>query len=572
MTSTETPGTRGGAGTHSPTHSAHPGLRPDSRLTPDLAERYVRDGSWTPYSLVSLLTAAAERHPDRLAAVGYRDEDRGRGGEPQRLTYAQLADLSHRLACGLADLGVERGDAVAVMLPNRVEFAALIFAINQLGAVYTGIPAAYGEREVATILGRNRAKVLVVPVAFRSVRHIDMVRDLRSALPALQTVVVAGEAQPLRSGEVPFERLTTAPDRRFPQPDPAALCHLGFTSGTTGEPKGVMNTSQTLGFVLRQFVRHIGTDLLGDPAVNLVGSPVGHHTGFLWGVLLSAYLEGTAVYLDRWDPRWARQVIRDEKVTTMFGAPTFLQDLARDAAGDETETLRSVVIAGAPVPRTLPEEAGATLGCTVVPAWGMTEWGIGIAWQPRLGVEALRTDGVPVDGCEVRIAAADGSPLPDGSLGDLLIRGPGLFLGYFERPDAMREEFVDGWFRTGDTAIRRPDGTIILHGRSKDIIIRGGENIPVVEVESLLYEHPEIVEAAVVGVPDPRLGERACAVIVPRAGARPDLEQLCDFLLDRGLSRHFLPERVQTVDRLPKTASGKIRKIELRARLEESDA
>jgi len=345
---------------------------------------------------------------------------------------------------------------------------------------------------------------------------------------------------------------------------------VGFTSGTTGEPKGVLNTHQTLQAVLDNWVRHVGRDSLGDPLVNLIASPVGHHTGFLWGVLLTTYLQGTAVYLDRWVPDEGARVIREEESTKMFSAPTFLQDLLlTDLPHDAECSLRTVVLAGAPVPRSLPTVAGEMFGRFVCPAWGMTELGIGISCAPHLPAEALATDGVPVPGTEVSIVGTegDGQDVPPGAIGALRIRGAGLFLGYLDLPAATAEAIDrDGWLATGDTARRTEDGYMALEGRIKDIVIRGGENIPVAVVESLLFLHPDIVEASVAGVPDVRLGERACAVVVPSRGVTPTLDGVCRFLVEQGLSKHFLPDRLELVDELPKTPSGKIRKVELRGR------
>jgi len=540
----------------------HPGIRPDSRLTADLVLSYESSGAWRPAPLRALLSTAAAEQPDRIAAV---DRTSGTPGG-RRLSYAELDERAHRYACGLHRLGVRAGDFVAVMLPNQADFAALIFAINELGAVYSGIPVAYGEREVEVILRRTGARVVVVAERFGSNSPRALVQGLRGGLPSLEHVVVAGEA--VGEGTTALASLLDAPDVELPPVDARTLCHVGFTSGTTGEPKGVLNTHQTLLAVLENWVAHMGPGALGEPLTNLVASPVGHHTGFLWGVLLTTHLRGTAVYLDRWVPDQAVQVIREEGITTMFSAPTFLQDLLlTDLPDDATTPLRTMVLAGAPVPRTLPAVAGAAFDCYVCPAWGMTELGIGISCAPHLPAEAQTTDGVPVPGTDVSIVGPDGEEAPPGVVGALRIRGAGLFLGYLDLPAATAEAIdADGWFTTGDTARRSPEGHVLLEGRTKDIVIRGGENIPVTVVESLLFEHPDIVEASVVGLPDARLGERACAVVVPSGGASPTLAEVCDYLLAQGLSKHFLPERLELVDELPKTPSGKIRKVELRGR------
>ena len=541
--------------------------RPESRLTPELVEKYQAEGAWRDVALGTYLAEAAEATPGRLAAVSVDGQTGERIGS---VSYADMTTMADRLAGGLSRLGVVSGDAVCVMLPNRLEFGALIYALVRLGAVYSGIPVSYGQKDVAFIVQRTRAKVLVVSSGFRSTNHVDMVREMYPETPELEHVVVLGEDVPEEPGWLSFGELGAAePLEQPPEVDPGSLVHIGFTSGTTGEPKGVMNTHQTLDAVRRRWVEHVGEEALGTPAVNLIASPVGHHTGFLWGALLSASVCGTAVYLDRWKPQVAAEVIRREEVTLMFGAPTFLQDLMRlpELGPGTFPSLHMICIPGAPIPRKLIPKARETLGCFICPAWGMTEWGIGISGSPRLPQERVEaTDGVPIEGCEVRVMETPDKQAEPEQEGELQIRGAGLFVGYYERPEYTEEEIVDGWFKTGDQATVHEDGYVSLLGRTKDIIIRGGENIPVYELENSLYRHPVVVDAAVIGVPDERLGERACAVLVLEQDEHLSLDDVKKFLLDEGISKHFLPERLELIDALPKTSTGKVRKVELRQR------
>ena len=537
-----------------------------TRITPELRARYLSDGLWRDRPLHRYLADATERAPDRVAAVSV---DGDTGEVTDRRTYAELSDLTAGVAGGLRSLGVGTGDAVSVMVPNRLEFSAIIYAIHAIGAVYTGIPIGYGAKDAAFILRRSKAKVLIVPQAHRRTDYIAFGLEIRAAAPDLEHIVVLGDAPAGEAGWLPFTELAAAdPLRDRPAVDPGSLAQIGFTSGTTGEPKGVMNTHQTLDAVGRLWVEHVGVEML-EAAVDLIASPVGHHTGYIWGALLAANITGTAVYLDRWKPDVAARVMREHDVGLMVGAPTFLQDLVRvDGVGPESfPALRMIVLAGAPVPRTLIPRAREQLNSSILPAWGMTEYGIGISsasYLPQERVDA--TDGVPVRSCEVRVVDKDGVPGQRDEVGALQITGPGLFVGYYDRPDFTEQALVDGWFDTGDQAVMHEDGFVSLVGRSKDIIIRGGENIPVYEVENALFRHPAVVDVAVIGVPDERLGERTCAVLVGDGPDRPGFEELKAFCLEQGLSKHYLPERMEFIDALPKTASGKIKKFELRER------
>lgn len=542
-------------------------IRPDSRLTLDLLETYLSSGEWNAGTLDEYLWQAASTQPDSEALVSYEIET----GRRRSVTYSQYADQVERIALGLAQSGVQPGDCVAVMLPNCPEFAIVIFAIFRLGAVYSGIPTAYRGREVSFMLKRTGANTLIVPSVFRNRDYVEFVRDeLGELVDVDRVVVVAADDKEVPTGAkwLSWSRLKESGSDSLPEPpDPERLAHVGFTSGTTGEPKGVMNTHQTLDAVATRWIDFMGHGVVDRNTVNLVASPIGHHTGFLWGVLLTAKLAATAVLVDRWDPEASASIIEFEKVSTMFGAPAFLQDLMNLGKPASTwSSMRMVSIPGAPIPRGLVPQARSAMECDVIPAWGMTEYGIGISGAPHLERGRVEnTDGVPVPGCDVRIVDS-GVAVPPGIEGDLEIRGAGLFIGYLDRPDFTAEVFDgEGWFATGDRAVHDPDGFVSLVGRTKDIVIRGGENIPVVEVETLLYEHPAVRDVAIVGVPDERLGERACAFLVVETGCDvPGVNDIAEYLMEKGVSKHFLPEYVLTVDVLPRTVSGKVKKVALR--------
>lgn len=535
-----------------------------SVVTQAEAESRLQSGQWANVSLYKYLDDAAASYPDRIAAVSVDDA----GRTVQEMTYAELDLASRSIAAGLRSYGVRPRDVVTVMMTNSAEFLAVVYGVLRAGATYSGIPITYGPHEVEFMTKTTGTKLLIV-----SRRH--GARDVvASSVPAplreigAVTVVVAGEPV---SGTVTLDEMIRAADEFEEGPaDPLGIAQLAFTSGTTSEPKAVMNLHATLDVVIRGWASHVGTSSLGHPMRNLVMSPVGHSTGFFWGALFTVHLGGTAVFLEKWSPEIGAQVIRDAQITCMIGSPTFVIDLLGTSEVQEQKpnSLALIAIAGAPIPRPLMRAAENALGCTVIPAWGMTEFGIAVSGRPGLEELNRESDGVPFGSAEVSIRGTDGTEAPIGTEGELWLRGTGMFVGYYNKPGATRDGFdKDGWFSTGDMAKRGAAGSVTITGRSKDIIIRGGENIPVGSVESLIFKHPSVIEAAVVGYPDSRLGERACAFLRCTPGAKLTVAELGAFLVESGLAKRYCPERVIVVDDLPKTMSGKIRKVDLRERL-----
>jgi non-ribosomal peptide synthetase component E (peptide arylation enzyme) len=297
-----------------------------------------------------------------------------------------------------------------------------------------------------------------------------------------------------------------------------------------------------------------------------MASTLGHQTGYLYGFCLSLLLGATSVWMDMWSAAEAARLIAVERVTFTMGATPFLRDLTYAASGHDLHSLRLFISAGAPIPRALVQDARKRLGCAISAGWGMTENGLvtcnGLA-DPEDKV--FSTDGSPLPGMELRVTDPDGREVPAGTEGDLLVRGPAQFVGYFQRAAYTAEAHTaDGWFRTGDRATLDGDGYVSITGRSKDVIIRGGENIPVAEVENLLYTHPKIAGVAIVAMPDPRLVERACALVIPQAGQSITLAEISAFLETHQLARYKFPERLEIVSEFPMTPSGKIQKFRLR--------
>ena len=305
---------------------------------------------------------------------------------------------------------------------------------------------------------------------------------------------------------------------------------------------------------------------LGAEDVILMASPMAHQTGFMYGLMMPIMLRASAVLQDIWDPKKAVELIRGEGVTFTMASTPFLTDLAKGVAesGQGVPSLRTFLCAGAPIPGPLVENARKVLGAKIVSAWGMTENGaVTLIALDDDDERAFSTSGCPLPGVEIRVVGADEKNLPNGTEGRLLVRSCSNFGGYLRRPHLNNTDRQD-WFDTGDLAEIDDRGYVRITGRSKDVIIRGGENIPVVEIETLLYKHPAINQVAIVAYPDERLGERGCAVVVPKPGQAIDLTAMVDFLKSHKVALQYIPERLLMLQQMPATPSGKIQKFKLR--------
>ncbi|MFH1341439.1 MAG: AMP-binding protein [Pseudomonadota bacterium] len=514
-------------------------------------------GFWSDQTLLEVFSKNARNDPGRIAVVGYEDASNRRTA----LTYGELQQTADRIAANLLRLGVSPGEVVSYQLPNWWQFVALHLALLRIGAVTNPVMPIFRDREMEFMLTLAETRVLIVPRRFRDFDHAAMADRLKVKVPTLEQVVVIGSGD-----NRDFETVLNAPQKPL-EPTTATsadqVVQLLYTSGTTGEPKGVMHTSNTLLNSVRYFedrVRLIANDVV------LMASPMAHQTGFLVGLLLPLYLGGRVVLQDIWNPAKAVDIIETERVTMTMASTPFLADLTAEAERrpEALRSLRTFVSAGAPIPRVLVRQATQNLGAHIVSGWGMTENGLVTTTKLDDPPEKIfETDGCPSQGMEVRIVDGGGKVLPHDEEGRLQARGPGTFVGYLKRPHLYAVD-QDGWFETGDLARKDKDGYIRITGRTKDIVIRGGENVPVIEIEQLMYRHPAVQEVAIVGVPDERLGERACACVVLREGALLTLADLMAYMAENAVAKNYWPERIEVLDALPKTPSGKVQKFRLR--------
>ena len=519
-------------------------------------------GFWLDRTIDEYLVEAIARTPDKAAVIGYR-VDRP---TPARLSYAELGDKVARAAGALRRLGVGPGNVIAVQLPNWWEFVVVALAGGRLGAVVNPLMPIFRERELSYMLGFAEAKVLLVPKLFRGFDHEAMAEGMRAELPKLEHVIVVDG-----QGENGFERMllggsdrVEAPARLADsalQPDDTAV--VMFTSGTTGSPKGVMHTSNSLVACTNSLSGRFG---LTSDDVMLACSPLGHMTGYAAVMLLAVRLGATTVLQDVWQVKQGVAIMVEEGVTYTAVSTPFLADICDTVAAGapRPQRLCSFLCGGAPIPPVLIERAARELDLQVCSLWGMTESLSSTLTEPaRAAEKSSSTDGRALEGVDVQIVDFDGKPVPLGTTGRLMARGAQMFAGYYKRPDLSTFDAA-GWFDTGDLAYMDAEGYIRINGRTKDVLIRGGENVPVVEIEGLLHKHSAVATAAIVGYPDDRLGERACAFVVLRPDATLDLAGVQAWMTESKVAKQYWPERLIVIDDLPRTPSGKIQKFKLR--------
>ncbi len=536
----------------------------------DHAAEYRRRGWWRDETFLDDLRRQARERPHRLAIAARRVA----GLRTDTLDYAELAWLTDRFAHALLELGVQRGDVVAVQLPNRWEMVPMMFACMRVGALICPISPICPKDELQHRLGLTGARVCVTLPEWAGTPLADIVMRLKTELPTLDHVVVVDG--PVPDGALSFHDHFAAVDREE-RPD-GGLDGLAltadepfvvlFTSGTTGECKGVLHSQNTVYSAVRGYVDAFG---LGDDWVAVVSTPLVHYAGFAQGVLAGVMLGGTVAFQDVPRNEALLDLVERYGATLLYGPPATLADVAASQRAEkrDTSTLQHVVIGSGPVLKGLADEVHETLGARTYSLWGMSENGPVTMTRPEDPEDwAAHSNGRAIDSMETRI---DPSGTGGGSdiVGRLKVRGASLALGYYKREDVFAAELsADGWFDTGDLARDDGRGGLRIVGRARDAILRGGLVAPMAELEAVIGSHPKAVEAALVGLPsaEDRAKIVICAVVVPNGEAGPSLDEVRSHLRESGHDPRFLPDRLELLPALPKTLTGKLRKAELRQR------
>ena len=528
-----------------------------TRLSEQDVVRYTRSGAWRNTTLADCARRLAQQSPERTAVVeGARTA-----------TFAEVYAQAQRLASAFNVLGLRPGGVISLQLPNWIETLAINLAACMGGLVVNPIVPIYREAEVGYILKDARTRLFLVPRSFRGFDYPDMARRLRKGLPDLQEVVVlGGSAEDCTSYEALLRLGGTSTVHATP--DANAVKLVLYTSGTTGAPKGVLHSHNTIMSEIDAVIRFWGIDTRD---VVLMPSPVTHITGYLYALELAFAAGVQVVLMDRWNAAQAVDLIARHGVSFSVGATPFLKELvaAVESGGTALPSLRRFMSGGAPVPPEVVQRATRVLpDCLTFRVYGSTEAPtitLGIRDRSEAELGAV-TDGRIVNH-EVRIVDADDASVDDGVDGEICTRGPELMLGYTDAHHNTEAFDADGYFRTGDLGFRSHGDFLTVSGRKKDLIIRGGENLSPKEIEDALHQHPAVKEVACVAMPHARLGETVCAFVIPQPGCSVDVAAVAAHLERAGLARQKFPERVELVEDLPRTASGKVQKNLLRARI-----
>ena len=532
--------------------------RPDWALretAPELRARYLAEGHWTDDTLTKHVVAGFAAYPDLEFRVWSKTR-------PSRHTIGDCARLARGLAAGLAARGVAEGDVVAFQMPNCFEAGITFYGAALLGVVLVPIVHFYGPKEVHHILRESGASVFL---SFDHFGHRDFVADFPRATEGIDTLEIVAFVGDRPPGTLAFDDLILdGADITPADPHPDSPAVVGYTSGTTSDPKGVIHTHRTLNAEMLHMTRGSGL-----ARASLVGAPVGHAIG-MQGGLLGPILRGLPVHLiDVWDPGMVLDALMEADLTAGSGSTYFLTSLLDHPSCTEAHhrQIKQVGMGGSAIPAAVSERA-ESLGILLLRSYGSTEHPstTGSLFEDDRH-QRLYTDGIPMPGVEVRLVDDDGNDAGDGP-GEIWSRGPDLFVGYVNPALTAIAVDPDGWYASGDIGVRDEHGAITITDRKKDIIIRGGENISAAEVEELLQQMPGVSEVAVVAAPDARLGEHACAFVRMIPGvAEPTLDDVRDHLTAAGLARQKFPEELRVEDEFPRTPSGKTQKYVLRDRL-----
>lgn len=524
--------------------------------SPDEAKRYRASGAWPDETIYDRFERVALAHADKVAIIESH----------RQLSYGELLRIVKSLSQGLLAAGVKAGDVVAVQMPNGAEQPIVHLAANRIGAIAMPIHDAWHEAELPHLLSSSRAVVAIVPARYKDVDYPAIYAGLRAGLPHLKRVFAIGGAS---AHAEPYESLlANAGDTAMPRVDPDALAALMLSSGTTSMPKISAFTSNNIFALLAPFWRRIRLSS-NDVAAALAPAGTGA-IGYVYPVLSPLLHGATTVILERWtEPEAGVELLCRHHCTYATAVPAQLTQMLpaiKARPPGAFASFRCFTNAGAPLPPDVGRQVEEQMDCKIFVIYGATDGGVAAASDlDDTQEQRLTTVGRPQEECEIRLIDEIGEPVAPGKPGEIQWRSADKSFGYLNDPEGTSAAFTDDrYYRTGDLGSFDENGYLRIVGRVKDMINRGGRNISPRFIEEVVIKHPQVVEVSVAACPDPVLGERACAFVVLKPGSTMTLSSLLDFLKAEKMSVWQMPERLELLDELPKSAGGKVMKNKLR--------
>lgn len=521
-------------------------------------EKYIKNGYWRDMTFGDMLDKAADSYPAKEALVD----------DNNRLTYAQLRDKANRLAIGFIGLGIKPQDRVLLQFPNWSEFIYTYFALQKIGAIPVLLIARYAQTEINHLCKLTGAVAWIGPEQYRNRDYIPIVKDIVKRNPNLrQVILVRSEGtddfpsleQLIDEAELTGSNLSQLAARR---PNPMEVAHMGPTGGSTGLPKVAPKTHNS--YLSRAEYTAKAWELNSDDTC-LVVAPVGHDLSFSIVICPAMFVQAKLVLVDSTDPCDILHMIEREKVTAVGWVPPLAERLVNceELERYNVTSLRKMYCGGQHSLPGLIQVVEHKLDCQYINGYGGTEGHntmTRLDYDPSIVYTTVGKPACPYDEYKI-IDPTSGEELTLKKPGELVVKGPCVFSGYYNAPEENKTSFTaDGFFKTGDQAMMDAEGNVILTGRIKDIIKRGGENISPIEIESLIITHPDVARVSVIGMPDPVLAERICAYVQCRPGRILSFESIIGYLKENGASVLQLPERIEFVDNLPLTEAGKTNK------------
>ena len=525
------------------------------------AEKYTSCRWWSGLTFGDILDRAADIHPEKEAFVDRKT----------RLTYGEAREKTNKLAVGLIDLGIQPLDRVLIQLPNWNEFVFAYFALQKIGAIPVLLIDRYRQLEINNLISLTGATSWIVASRYKKTDYVPIINDILKENPEFKNIItVRGDRDHkpfsslerlIENAEMTEENLALLTSRA---PDPMQVAHMGPTGGTTGAPKIVPRTHNSLITGIEYCSKSWEQN---NQDVNLLAGPIGHDLTFTKGFIGSIIMLGTIIFLDSTDDKEICKAIEKEKVTSIIWVPTLAQRMLqyRDLDKHDLSSLKKMHSAGGASHPDLVKNVTKSLKMKFYNGYGATEGMTTITRSTDDFKTICATVGRPTCPYDTyKVIDKEGNKLPPNTQGELVLKGPGVFTGYYNNPEENKEAFTkDGFFRTGDVATINEKGYITLTGRIKEMINRGGESISATEIERLINRHPDVAAVAVIPMPDLLMGERVCAYIQPKAGMQLSVNEIISFLKGQKASVLHLPERIEFIDAMPYTGAEKLDKKSL---------